>query len=151
MIFKTLKIQKIIKMYEIYYYYLYLFINFKISYTYFYMSNFKYFIKNLFNNTNANDFLKNNQFVKYSNLNINYKINVTNNKYNHDRFSKHNSNIIFCEKYIKSYDKLFSLFFLLNYSLFNSNFKYHHNFKFFYVYNYSNQLIIINYKKFISR
>ena len=44
MIFKTLKIQKIIKMYEIYYYYLYLFINFKISYTYFYMSNFKYFI-----------------------------------------------------------------------------------------------------------
>ena len=47
--------------------------------------------------------------------------------------------------------KLFDLFFLFNYSLFNSNFKSHFHFKFFYLYTNSNKIIIIDSTKFLFR
>jgi hypothetical protein len=46
---------------------------------------------------------------------------------------------------------IFNLFFLFNYSMFNSKFKNHHKFNFFSLINYKNKLTIVNVPIFLNR
>ena len=130
--------------------------NFELSYYFFfilktfpiyYNKNFLY-IKYFLNSFRTNNFNK-----KLFNTNNNYKLNyvfesfksnlIENNlkpvKFN---LNKINSNSIF---------KFFNLIFLFNLSMFNTIFRFNHNFKLFYLYETSKQLIIIDSKKFINR
>lgn len=147
---------KNINILEFYYYYLYL-IN---QFNFFFLKNnqnivliskfnFKFFHFFKINHNLINKNITFKSINKYLNFKINYKFNSFNvircdeNSINKSFFySKKNSIVQY---------KLFNLFFLFNYSLFNSNFKSHFNFKFFYLYTNSNKIIIIDSTKFLFR
>ena len=60
-----------------------------------------------------------------------FKLNILDNQiFNDDIVSK----IFFYKKNTNNSYKIFNLFFLFNFSLFNSYFKVHHNFNLFYIY-----------------
>lgn len=89
------------------------------------------------------------KFHKYLNIDTNFKL-------NNRSFIEINENIEitkrnFSKKNDKFLFKIFNLLFLFNYSLFNSCFKIHQNFKLLYAYNFKNKLIIINSAKFLFR
>lgn len=132
--------------FEIFYFFYFLlkFYNlnfFKNNYSNFYLLkkiNQLYFNKLIYKNTN-----------KYLNIKINFKfINLKELKIS-DEFSL--KKIFFSNKNTNTYHNLLNLFFLFNYSLFNSYFKVHHNFNLFYVYSFSNKLILIDPVKFLIR
>jgi len=128
---------------ELNYYFFFILKNFPIYYN----KNF-FYIKYLLNSFKINNFNK-----KLLNVHNNYKLNcvfesfktnlIENNtkpvKFN---VTKINSNSVF---------KFFNLIFLFNLSMFNTIFRFNHNFKLFYLYETSKQLIIIDSKKFINR
>ncbi len=98
---------------------------------------------------NLNKFKNNNKYLlNFSNYSINSKLNnpssliFTNQNIAKFFFSKKNN-------FIKN--NFFNLFFLFNYSFFNSYFKPHANLKFFYLYTNSKKLIIIDSIKFLKR
>ena len=109
-----------------------------------------YIIKliNLQNKLTYNHFL-NKKINNFLNTNINYKIN---------NFS---SNFLFIKnKSIKKFNifnikkinyKFFNLFFLFNYSFFNTNFKSNFINNFFYVNHLKNKIIIVDSSKFVLR
>jgi hypothetical protein len=87
--------------------------------------------------------------MKYFNNDIIFKLNILDNQiFNDDIVSK---NFFFYKKNTNNNYKIFNLFFLFNFSLFNSYFKVHHNFNLFYIYSYSNKLILIDPIKFFNR
>ena len=87
--------------------------------------------------------------MKYFNNDIIFKLNILDNQiFNDDIVSK---NFFFYKKNTNNNYKVFNLFFLFNFSLFNSYFKVHHNFNLFYIYSYSNKLILIDPIKFFNR
>jgi hypothetical protein len=59
--------------------------------------------------------------------------------------------IFFSKKNLNTNYSLFNLFFLFNSSMFNSYFKAHHSINLFYVYSFSNKLILIDPVKFLIR
>ena len=84
---------------------------------------------------------------KYDGLKINFKLDFYNNIDNIDfivinKYNFQNKNI---------QNQLFDVFFLFNYSIFNSKFKYYHDYKFFYVCNHKNKIIVIHSVKFLAR
>ena len=116
-----------------------------------------FFIKNI-NKIYLNTFIyKNNN--KYLNTKINFKFN--NLKLNEFKeknifkkiiFSNNKSNVISTSNINNiSVYKLFNLFFLFNFSMFNSYFKSHHNFNLYYVYSFSNKILLIDPVKFLFR
>ncbi len=86
---------------------------------------------------------------KYLNMRINFKFNNFNEIKILDNFSL--KKFFFLKKNINTNYNLFNLFFLFNCSLFNSYFKPHHNINLFYVYSFSNKLILIDPVKFLIR
>lgn len=141
---------------EIYYYYCYFFKFFNIFFLKnknlilnFFIFNLKffYFFKNNKQILNINNNFK--QINKYLNFNVNHKFN----KFDELEFTDNKviKKFHFSVKKINLEYKLFNLFFLFNYSLFNSNFKFHYNFKIFYIYNYSNKIVLLDSTKFLSR
>jgi hypothetical protein len=116
-----------------------------------------FFIKNI-NKIYLNTFIyKNNN--KYLNTKINFKFN--NLKLNEFKeknifkkiiFSNNKSNVISTSNINNiSVYRLFNLFFLFNFSMFNSYFKPHHNFNLYYVYSFSNKILLIDPVKFLFR
>ena len=137
---------------ELYYYYTFLL---KINNNFFFINkttnaNFLFLnLKFFFTLKNKFTFKKIN---KYLNFNINYKFNTFNDFKNNDNKIINNTNIsVLTKKNTKLTFNFFNLFFLFNCSLFNSTFKPHFNFKIFYIYNFSNKIILIDSSKFLIR
>lgn len=87
--------------------------------------------------------------IKYLNIDINFKLNNFTDKIFLDNFTS--KKFFFFKKNTNNSYKIFNLFFLFNFSLFNSYFKVHHSFNLFYIYSFSNKLIIIDPIKFFNR
>lgn len=87
--------------------------------------------------------------TKYINVKVNFKFN------NFKEFSNLSNlslkKFFFLKKNKKTNFSLFNLFFLFNFSIFNSHFKTHHTFNFFCLYSFSNKLILIDPNKFLTR
>lgn len=133
----------------------------ELSYWYFFFSKFYNFIL-IKNNLNSKllillfeqNFFLNKKITfksinKYLNFKINFKINTINEKtFNDDKIIK---KFYYSKKNSKIEYKFFNLFFIFNYSLFNSDFKPHYNSKFFYISNFSDKIIILDCTKFLIR
>lgn len=140
---------------EFYYFYNYLLKKFNIFIYY----KYKYFLfkfckKNKFFfsvlNTNTSLTVFNNKLTsKYLSFKINYQIlNLT------EQLSQDNiivKNYFSDKKYKYIRLKLFNLFFLFNYSLFNNHAGYHYEFKLFFVQNIKKKIAIISLNKFLTR
>ncbi len=143
--------------FEFYYFYLFLIKHF----------NFLFLINKIkmfnFNNLLINSkffFFLNYNLINFKNL-INYNVNKFLNFSINSKYNKFTTNLFNDNKSLKSFIfspkkntieyKLFSLYFLFNYSLFNNNFKPHANIKMFSTYNYSNKLLIFDSSKFLIR
>lgn len=141
----TLKYNHIFKNnnFELNYYFFFILKNFP---TY-YHKNFLY-IKYFLNSFRLIDLNK-----KISNTYNNYKLNYTFESFKSNLIENSNKPIKFNLNKIKtnSVFKFFNLIFLFNLSMFNTIFRFNHNFKLFYLYETSKQLIIIDSKKFINR
>lgn len=96
-------------------------------------------------------FLTNKNIIKFNNFSIKSKFEVIDNPLIETDIFFINKRI--CDKnFYRHKFKLLNIFFLFNYSVFNSHFKNHHNFKFFYVSGTShNRLIIISLSKLFNR
>lgn len=141
---------------EIYYYYHY----FVKYFLFFFLKNkniisvFSFFnLKILFLLKNINKILLINHNAKHINKYLNFNIHHKFNKFDLHQVNDHQpvKKFFFSEKNSIIEYKLFNLFFLFNYSLFNSNFKFNYNFKIFYIYNYSNKIVILDSTKFLLR
>jgi hypothetical protein len=86
---------------------------------------------------------------KYLNFKINFKIEKLDEKNFYD--NKVVQKFYYSKKNKKTEYKFFNLFFMFNYSLFNSDFKPHYNSKFFYISNFSDKIIILDCTKFLIR
>jgi len=128
---------------EINYYFFYIFKNFPI----FYNKNFIY-IKYFLNSSELINFNKK-LYNTYNNYKINYLFNNFKSNLIENNISSIRLNLTKNKNY--SFLKFFNLIFLFNLSMFNTIFKFNHNFKFFYLYENSKQLFIIDSKKFINR
>ncbi len=86
---------------------------------------------------------------KYSNIKISFNFNnIKKKKFSDSLFSK---KFFFQKNNNKLSYTFFNLFFLFNYSMFNSNFKAHHSMNLFCVYSFSNKLLILDPVKFLLR
>ncbi len=130
---------------EIYYFYIFLFnFFFILSLNNIYI--FTFIKKYLYINLNFILFKKINKSL---NSNISYHIlNFKEVKFNNTPFFK---NINYLKKNNLTIFKFINLFFLFNFSLFNNNFKVNHNFNLFFVYSFSNKVIILDPIKFTLR
>ena len=86
---------------------------------------------------------------KYLSIKISFRFNNLNEIKALDNFSV--KKFFFLRKNTNINYSLFNLFFLFNYSMFNSYFKAHHGINLFYVYSFSNKLILIDPVKFLTR
>lgn len=87
--------------------------------------------------------------TKYLNIKINFNFNNFKKLNSLDNFSL--KKFFLFKKNTNSSYVLFNLFFLFNYSMFNSHFKAHHAINLFCVYSFSNKLLIVDPVKFLSR
>ena len=150
----SVKKKNLNNIFEIYYYYIYLFkifnfLHFKNKINFYQLINFNFKISTLL----KYNLLNFNKLSTFGNKKIsmfckNKFHELTNNKITN--FSAVN-NFFFTNKKTNIEYKLINLYFLFNYSLFNSNFKIHFNIKMFSVYNYENKLIIFDSSKFLIR
>lgn len=130
----------------------------ELYYYYYYLKNFNKFffikINNIFINNFFFFFLKKKNF-----LTTNFKKNIKNNFFEKTKSLTEikNGQIIFANKIFfnskNSFinDKLINLYFLFNYSLFNSNFGNNSTLKMFSIHNYNNKLIIFDSSQFLRR
>jgi hypothetical protein len=91
-----------------------------------------------------------NKKINYNlNLQINYKLDLQND----DILFKNNvvTKYLFKTKFSFFKTRLFNLFSLFNYLIINDSFDCHHKFRFFYFYGYTDNLLIIDVKKFLFR
>lgn len=100
----------------------------------------------------VNYFLNNKKiFNKYNVLKLNFSFsNVSKILFNPDFTNQNIGHRLLKKNDVVKY-KLFNLFFLFNYSMFNSQFRYFHEFNFFFISNQKNKIIVINSSKFLSR
>lgn len=140
---------------ELYYYYCFLlkisnfFINYKNLNNFFKIFTLMSYSKK---NKNLPHFLNtlNSPLInKYLNYNIKHKIEIK------DKFKYSDQRPIlnfYYTKNNKSLDlKLFNLFYLFNYSLFNNQFKSNYNFRLFYIRDYSDNIAILDMAMFLAR
>lgn len=140
---------------EYYYYYYYLITLFNLlAYSHFKFIFYKlhwklkYFQKN-FTIKHSVFFLNNKKINKYLNNRIGFKLITRDN-----RKIFNNSNIkngCYSANHSFFRTKIFYLFTLFNYSLNTDQFKYHYNFRLFYIQNISNDVAVIDVKKFLNR
>ena len=127
------------------------------EYFYFYLSLFKLFnfclIKIEYKFISILKFKLNNfNFInKFLNYKINYRFNLKQTDNNLFIKNSQPNQINFLKKNLNIFSKFFHLFFLFNFSLFNTNFKFNYNFKLFYVYFKQKKVLILNIHKFLIR
>lgn len=136
---------------ELYYYYIFLIKNFSMFINISKFNFNKIVIKYnlIFKNISTLQIKNSSHINKYLNYKINQKINYNEIPVLHENKTLHK--FIFTKKNLKHEYKFFNIYFLFNYSLFNSNFKIHPNFKLFYVNNSSNKIILVDSTKFVLR
>lgn len=143
--------------FEIYYFYLFLVKYFNFIYLTnkikIFNSNVNLFNLKIFIFLKCNAFSFKNLITKNTNKFLNFSINLKYNKFTTNLFfDDKNPKIFFFNLKKNSIEyKLFNLYFLFNYSLFNSNFKLHANIQMFAARNYSNKLLIFDSSKFLIR
>jgi hypothetical protein len=112
-----------------------------------YFDQLNFFIKNFYLENNTH-FLNKKKINKYTKVSlIDYFKKHTDSLI----ISKNYAKIIFIKKKFSLQSNLLNLFFLFNYSMFNSTFKINHQFNFFHITDKKNHLIIFNVSKFLSR